>query len=222
MKEFLNISAFLISILIFYSCNSEKSKWIECQKDNTFIGYFNFAFENRETEYFDSAISYLNEKLNNYRSFNINFDGDSITYDDYGNTHRDYSKQFVIAYNLTNGDLLYRDSLFTNVTTTEKYLRSFIKQSDVSKYHCIFIYPDTLGSSETWINMFIKIDYILSIYNEQRNVYSNQTFQKDYSKLPIEKRQKIDSDLPINLFLSFNKQILYFWSEWFKYIETKE
>jgi hypothetical protein len=54
----------IIIFSIFISCNFNREEWNLCKKENTFESYFNFAFDNQNSNYYDSSITILTDSLN--------------------------------------------------------------------------------------------------------------------------------------------------------------
>lgn len=171
----------LLVILIVSACSKDKKRWIEIKENPRFSAIFEFAYNNRESIYLDSAIVILNDSLSIDKNFWLWIHDDSIELIKIDNSVMyKISKSRTILYNINSNELKYIDSTYTSQSSIDRLISNFIHKIEWGGF---YIYSDTLSNKSDWSSLFSTIDKIVNAYQAERENYALFKYAIEYKKL---------------------------------------
>jgi hypothetical protein len=189
-------------ILTIFSCHSDRKQWRELKDNCKFSTVFEFALNNRESIYLDSAIVIMNDSLSYDKNFFLRIYDDSIVYIKIDNSiNYKLSKRKVILYNISKDALTYIDSIYTSPFLIDSIISNFIKIT--KKWGGFYIYSDTLLEKNDWKKLFCTIDKIKSAYQIERENYSQLKFDMNFKRLENFKKNEVITEIPIAIVVYF-------------------
>jgi len=151
----------VILIVFFWSCSLDNKQLIEFRDATTFIEIFQFAFNNRESKYFDSAVFSLNDSIKRDKNFYLRIYEDSIQKINLSGVNYELRKENIALYSLNKRELLYLDSIYSTKHSIDKMISYFIKTKIRG---AIYLYSDTIINKSNWKDLFLLIDDISGLY----------------------------------------------------------
>lgn len=195
-------------ILIFNSCSPNKLdrlRWAECKQQNSIQAFFNFGLNNSSSAYLDSSLIILNDSIKKDRYFHLIYKEDSnLFYKAVMPNNGSIRKDHIFLIDISTGNCLLNDTIISEKNTINRKLDWFMS---MGFKHCVWIYSDSISSSESWITLFGKIKEILYKYNSVREKYSIDKWKVEYTKLGVKNQELLKERIPINLIISFANPI---------------
>ena len=171
----------LFILLTCFSCSQDKKQWTILKEKPRFSYIFKFGYDNRESQYLDSAIAILNDSLSLDKNFWLKFHDDTVDM-----IKMNYSvaykipKSNVLFYNVNLNELKYIDSIYTNQNSIDSIITNFIQKIEWGGF---YIYSDTLRVRNDWLSLFSTIDRVANFYQTARENYSISKYGIKYKKI---------------------------------------
>jgi len=197
MKKYIPI----LTLIVSFACSTEKKQWQEIKDHPRLSTIFEFADNNRGSMYFNSAISMLNDSIQEDNNFFLRLYDDSIkTIKIDGSVMYKLSKSNIILYNASNYELKYIDSIYTTQPSIDSLIYNFLINREIGGF---YIYYEGISTNENWIQLYTAIDKVKSAYITERNRYAVEEYRVTYDKLGNSQKKIIKEKIPLGIVVYF-------------------